>query len=338
MPYANIQVAQSDTDFGTTVGPNSSAAMDVTLSLIGVTANSTLVVVGTMFLTSGWPYAKCSGVASTGDTWSTPAVLSNGYSNSGTFYTAARSFVSVASGVTSGNKTVTVSFNGSDPFNGEATQSVESTKGVQYRLALIEITNARTSGAIDLIVSNVVTSGTSTAVVTGELAQTDNIQIWCHGTYTGYSGVPSGFTSLMTKSNGDDSLHGAVIAHRKVTSSASTTITQNHTETTTAVGGFVIVIKAADASGVTYRYNFQLDPAEFTSADTGIEAHVWRNGESYEVVAERYTGLSGDATAGTLLITTGLPTNVDVTDTIKADLFNTTHASAGKVTGTVEAV
>lgn len=338
MAFANIQVAQSVSASGTTTGPGTASAMTVNLNLTGVTAGSTIVVVGVMFLTSGWPYAACTGVTSTGDTWSAPVKVDAGYDNTNTFFNASRLFYSVASNVTSGSKTITVSFNGVDPFNSEAIQTVEVTKGVQYRLVAIEITNARTTGALDAMVENKTATGATTDVVSGLLDQTDNIQIWVHGAYTSYSGAPSGFTPILTKSNGDDAIIGGIVAHRKVTSSASTTVSQGHGTVTTSVGGMLITIKAADAAGATYRYKFLLDPATFTSADTAVEAHVWRNGEPYAVVAERYTGLTGDATAGTLLITTGLPSNVAATDTIKAQVFNTTDASVGYVTGTVEAV
>jgi len=336
MAFADIQVLQSTTASGTTVGPDSAAAMTVDLSLTGVTAGSTLLVVGTMFLTTGWPYAKATSVASSGDTWSTPVKLDNGFSEGDVFYSATRSFYAVAANVGGGNDTVTVSFNGADPFNADATESVPSTKGVQYRLALIEIGDARTAAPIDTVVTKRVVSGTTTAVTTGVLAQTDNIQVWVHGLNTSYSGVPSGFTSLITKSNGEDSIHGAVVAHRKVTSATSTTVTQTHGSVATAVGGFLITLRAADSGGGSVRYKFLMDTTNFTSSDTAVEVHVWRNSEPYTGTAERYTGLTGDAVAGTLYVTTDLPPNVSVGDTIKAAIFNATDASVGYVTGTVE--
>jgi len=336
MAFENIQVAQSVTAFGTTVGPGSTTAMTFTMSLTGVAANSALLLVGSMVMKDGWPYAFATSVSG-GGTWSTPVHFNCGVFE-GTFNTSARQVYAIAENVSAGDKTITVSVNGVGSLTGSPSPlSVASTNGVQYRLALIEISDARGSSAIDKVVTAVVNTGTTTSLDTGALTQTDNIQIWTHGTYVSYSGVPSGFTSLMTASNPSDSIHGTVIAHRKVTSAASTTVSQTHGTAATAVGGQLIVIRAAEVTGATYRYKFLLDSTQFTSADTGLEVHVWRNGEPYTTLAERYTGLAGNATAGTLYVT-GVPENVALTDTIKAKVFNTADASIGYITGTVEAV
>lgn len=338
MAFENISVLQSSVESGTLTGPGDASAMTVDLALTGVTAGSALLLVGTAFLTSGWPYVKMTSVASTGDVWTTPVKYDLGFDNGGTFFNAGRGFYAIAADADGGDTTVTVSFNGADPFSGEATQSVEAAKGVQYHLALIEIALARTAAPVDLVVSNKVTTGTDTSVTTGVLTQTDNVQVWVHGLFTSYSGVPSGFTSLLTTSNGTGGLPGTVIAHREVSSAASTTVSQTHGTVDTAVGGFLITVRAAETGGSTYRYKFLLNSSTFTSADTSVEAHVWRNGEPYAKVAERYTGLAGDGTAGILYITSGLPADALATDTIKAAIFNGTDASVGYVSGTVESV
>ena len=106
---------------------------------------------------------------------------------------------------------------------------------------------------------------------------------------------------------------------------------------TVGYSGVLYVLKqAAAASGP--RYEFSLRSDTFTSADTDLEVFVWRNGSPHTVLAERYTGQAGDATAGLLKVTSGLPVDVDVADTIIGLVRQTggTGDTSGIITGSVE--
>lgn len=336
MAFENITVTQYDTDSGTVAGPDSTAAMQVQLSLTGVAAGAALAVIGTVVITSGWPYAQLTSVSdSNGDTWGEIRHFNSGVAEDTTFYTSARHVFALCTASDGGNVTVTLNFNGVYPFGG-AIESVPSSKGVQYNLALVEIPGMRTSSPIDVAATDVVTSGTTTEVVTGALSQTDNLILYSHGTWVSYSGAPASFTSMLSANNG--AIIGGLLAYRKITSASSQTITHTHGSAASAVGGWAIVLRAAETAGGTYRYKLQLDPTTFDETDTNLTVYIWRNSAFDTGIAEKYTGQAGE-TDGSILITTGLPSNLTSSDVITFLVVSgdgTTRAGPG--VGTVEAV
>jgi len=279
-----------------------------------VSAGSMLVVIGTAGETVEYQAGLLSSVSG-GGTWSTPDNVRSDASY------APNVFLSYALNVSAGSPTVTLTINRS--------------AGVQVSGVLFEIEKAATVSAVDktMLGTGPTTGNTTTLPSTGTLTQTDNLLILCVGGYFGVPVNPSGWTSRLAQANG--TLLGCQVSTLKVT--ATTAVVGEVTGSSNgAASGALLVIKAATTgSGPTYEFTLRSDT--FTSADTGLEAFVWRNGDPDVVLAERYTGLSGDAVAGKLKITSGLPAGVSTGDTVRGlvRVIGGTGDTSGIITGTV---
>lgn len=205
----------------------------------------------------------------------------------------------------------------------------ESTSGNRFSVALLEITDAPTSGALDVAVNNTATSGTDiTTGATGALAQAANLLIACMGGWIGTPYNPSGWSSALTQNNG--SLIGCQISYKTIDDAASRTETFTSSE---IAGGALLVLVIKQVAGTALQYKFQLDTATFTSADTAIEGALWRNATPFTGLATQFTGLAGDAVAGDLIIPADV--NAALTDTLYGIFWNGTDSS-GLIAGTVE--
>lgn len=281
-----------------------------------VLAGSALVLIGAgVYADGSLPTPRLSSVSDTGsNTWANVTNARGAGSYSPNVYCA------VAQNVGAGTPTVTGSF--------------DSSSGNKISWALLEVTGVLTSGAVDEIVASITTvsSTSSSAGPTGTLDQANNLLILVAGGWFGVPTNPSGWTSVLSQQNGVNV--GAQISHRVIATTDPQTGTVPH-EATSGASALMVVLKEAAAGGAL-RYKFQLDPAAFTSGDTGITGYVWRNSGPDGTLAEKYEGLAGDATAGDLLITS-VPVGVQIGDTITGVFFNSSDTS-GIITGSVESV
>jgi hypothetical protein len=283
-----------------------------------VAAGSTLVLVGAARVPGTGEAGILNSVTdSQSNTWGSPtnAVTSASYNGN--------AFACVALNVAAGTPTLTASFNQSS--------------GMQVSWALLEVEKVPTSGVVDKTVTGVGVGGvfsTSTGA-TGTLTQTDNLAILCASGPFGIPTNPTNWTSVLSQQHG--AVLGAQISHRTTAATTSFVGTVEHDADGSFSSAVMLVLKAAAAGAALY-YEFLLNPSTFTSADIDLTAFVWRNGDPDQVIAEKYTGLSGSATAGTLVIDTGLPVNVALTDTLLASVFNATDGSRPLVAGTVKEV
>lgn len=317
MAYADVQKRQAVTDLATPAGATSQ------LTLTGVAAGSCLLIVGSYYITTGITCELLSVADTQTNTW---VVTENNQDAAGP---GAILFAAVAHNVAAGDTTITATFT-----------SHANTRRIAW--AAIEISGAKTAGAVSLVATGDAAAGVSSvSVTTGALAQTDNVLICCFGVWanwnSGISDASGAWTQILKNSNGTSGTNGVLIGDVKVTSLASRTVTGGSSSAPgLATTGFVLAVQAAETG--TYKYVFDnLDPDEFTSADTGITALVYRNGDYGDTFPEVYTGLVGSATAGTLEIDAGLPADVALTDTVVAKIFNATHQSFF-ITGSVESV
>lgn len=309
MAFEAIAVRQSKAF--TVTGEDTSVAATLDSA---VAAGSTLVIIGTEASTDGL-VAILSSVSDTStNTWGTPTNTRT----AGAY--APNTFACVAENVASGSPTVTMTFGGSDG----------NTNKVSF--TLIEVENPVTSSGVDKLVTGTASGSTSTSTsATGALTQTDNLVILAAGGWFGTPSNPSGWTNIQSVMNG--AYMGSLVCHKTVTATDSITGTVAH-EAAAATSAIMLVIKAATA-GSALQYTFTFDTSTFTSADTGITGYVWRNATPDQAAAQRFTGLAGDATAGTLHITDDLPSGLSVSDTIYGIFYNGTDTS-GLVSGTVE--
>lgn len=308
MAYETITVRQSKS-FGLT-GEDG----DTTVSFdSAVAAGSMLVVIGTGLDESGDVTLRLNSVSG-GGSWSSPIntrVLEDYSPNC---------FASVAHNVSAGSPSITLSW-------AKATNNSVS-------FAIIELTKVVTSSGIDKSKYGTASGAYSISTeATGTLTQTHNIALLVAGGYLGIPNNPSGWTNVLSISNGGPSI-GCLVCYKSTTTTDTITGTVSYSDNG-IVSALLLIIKAAVA-GPGYKYKFVLNDATFTSADTGITGYVWRNGDPDTVLAEKYTGLAGDATAGVLYITSGLPANVDSGDTIVGSFYNSADGSRPFVTGTVE--
>jgi hypothetical protein len=228
--------------------------------------------------------------------------------------------------VSAGSPTFTIPF---------TTNGVASTN-FRFTGMLIEVEKVPTSG----VVANTSTSAT------GTLAQTDNLVILCAGGWFGVPVNPAGYTERLNVQNG--SFIGCHVSTKKVTATTTQTGTVNH-DTAPAASAIMLVLKAADDAAFLYEFLF---PATGTgsmpSAQGTIRAVVSRNRDPFTTgTYEYYSSLTaesgtapGDATSRRVLITSGLPAGLSVSDTLRAS-FETADASTGAVgwiPGTVKAV
>lgn len=317
MAYADVQKRQAVTGLATPAGATSQ------LTLTGVAAGSCLLIVGSYYITTGITCELLSVADTQTNTW---VVTENNQDAAGP---GGILFAAVAHNVAAGDTTITATFT-----------SHANARRIAW--AAIEISGAKTAGAVSLVATGDAAAGVSSvSITTGALAQTDNVLICCFGVWanwnSGISDASGAWTQILKNSNGTSGTTGVLIGDVKVTSLASRTVTgASSSASGYATTGFVLAVQAAETG--TYKYVFDnLDPDEFTSADTGITALVYRNGDYENTFPEVYTGLAGSATAGTLEIDTGLPADVALTDTVVAKIFNTTHQSFF-ITGAVEEV
>ncbi len=307
MPFQAIAVRQSrvyelDGQTDTIVISPSSA----------VAAGSTLVVIGAAFQSGSGETVLLNSVSG-GPSWQSAenARPSTDY--------APNVFSCVAYNASASTPTITLTMN--------------KTSNVRASFSLLEIEKVPTSSVKDGS-ARTGTSGssatTTSATATGVLAQTDNLIILCAGGWFGAPVTPSGYTAIQSTANGTGPGYvGCGVYYKTVTSTSSVTGTVSH-DASAGSAAQVLVLKAASSTALKYR--FTLNSSLFTSADTGISGYVWRNGGPDSVLAEAYSGLAGDATAGRLEITPS--GTVDIADTITGVFYNSTDTS-GLITGTV---
>lgn len=285
---------------------------DVTLDA-AVAAGSALVVVGTSLRSDTTQTTLLSSVADGTNTWSTPVNVRSAGSYS------PNAFAALAENVSAGSTTVTL--------------SVNQSTAVRASGVLIEVEKGLTSGILFgtvLTGTGTGTSSTSTSA-SGTLDQTDNLLILCGGGWCGLPSNPSGWTSLLTQQN-DATYIGCQVSHKTTSTTDSVTGTVPHAATGGATSAVMLILEAATA-GAALQYRFSLDPATFTSADTGVTGYVWRNSGPDGVLAEKYESLAGDA--GSVVIT-GVPADVALGDTIVGSFYNSTDGSRPFAAGVVE--
>lgn len=287
-----------------TVAPDSAVAAGSTLVLIGVaihndTYNATLLT---------------SASDTQSNTWGTPVNVLAGSA------WQANPFACVAESVAAGSPTITLNL------------SYASTNLVSA--ALFEIAGQVPSGIVDKSVSGTSTSATSTSTAaSGTLTQANNLAILCCGGGIGIPENPSGWINAVNQANGVGGMIGCQISYRGLTTTDSVTGTVVHEAGNGAA--LMLILKEA-AAGAALRYKFLLDPGAFTSADTDVTAYVWRNRNPEDGAAEKYTGLAGSATAGTLYIPA--PEGASTGDTIIGAFLNDTDGSRPFAPGIVEEV
>lgn len=290
---------------------------DGTLALTSdyvVPSGAALVLIGTgVYSDASSPAPYLSSVADTStNTWGNVTNV-----NSAGYYTP-QVFAALAHNVAAATPTVTATF-------------TQSTSGNKFSVALLEITDAPTSSALDVAVSNTASSGTSiTTSSTGPLSQAANALIGCFGGWIGIPNNPSGWSSALSVSNGG--YLGCQISYRTIDDASSRTETFTSSE---IAGGALLVLVIKQVSGAALRYKFELDDSTFTSADTAITGFVWRNTTPDSAAAQKFTGLAGSATAGTLYVTSNIPAAAKVGDTLYGIFYNSSDTS-GLITGSVE--
>lgn len=282
-----------------------------------VAAGSALVVVGVATRNDTFQTTLLNS-ASGGATWGTPTNTRavDSYSPN--------AFAVVGVNTSAGSPTVTLTLN----------QAASN----QVSCVLMEVEKVPTESVVDKTVTGTNTvDATVTTAATGLLTQTDNLLVLCAGGYIGTPTNPAGWDSHQTQTNGQ--FIGCQVSSRKVTSTASLSGAVTGTASGTDKSAVMLVLKAAAVAGGPY-YEFTLRSDTFTSADTGLEAFVWRNGDPNVVLAEKYTGLAGNATAGKLRITSGLPAGVLGSDTVRGLVRVAGGAgdTSGILTGTIGGV
>ncbi|MFN7883379.1 MAG: hypothetical protein ACK5PF_10260, partial [bacterium] len=277
------------------------------------TAGNCLVIVAGA-IKSDTSETSLATAVSGGGTWSTPDNVLTGSEYQ------PNAFVALCPNCSSGAPTINISLD---------TSSSNQVTGV-----LQEWSGVPTSSVE--ILANPVTGtnsgGTSTQVTdTGTLSTTQGVAIFgCFG-WGGIFSTPSGFTgaeSPLPQQNGVDGYLGGHVAYRNLTSGDASGFVGSFPHQTSAGTAGIMVLLRDNVTTPTIRV--LLDPAKFTSADTGITAFVYVNGWPDTVLAYRITGLVGDATAGRLDITpsaTNFPPNLRTGDTVRVMLSNGTDTS-----------
>lgn len=282
-----------------------------------VAAGSTLVVVAGAYSDIETDGTRLTSVSDTSsNTWESPTNVRAVES------WAPNVFGAVAQNVASGSPTLTLNL------------SIAS--GNQVSGALFEVSGCVTSSGIDKTVTGTSTTSSISTSATGTLTQANNLVILCAAGWFGEPSNPSGWVSDLTQKNGIGGYLGCQVSHKTTSTTSSVTGTVS-SSSAGASSALMYVIKEA-AAVATLRYKFLLNASTFTSADTSITGYVWRNGDPDNTVAEKYTSLAGDATAGVLYITSGLPAGAATSDTIIGSFYNSTDGSRPFVAGTVEEV
>lgn len=286
-------------------------------SAYSVPAGALLALVG---ISSGGGAAEISRLVSVADSVSnTWGNVNNALDDDG-YWAPPNAFGALAHNVSAGTPTVTATF-----YNNGSSDN-------KYSMALLEITDAPTSGALEVVrvVSN--ETGSPLAVPgTGTLSQPANMLIAVYGGWIGTPNNPSGWSSDFTRTNGIDGVIGCQVSHKQIDTTASQSVTFTGDGSSGASALLFVIKKKAESA---LRYKFQLDDSTFTSSDTNIIGEVWRNSTPSSGVAEHYTGLTGAATDGDLYITS-IPAGASVSDTVYGIFYNSTDTS-GLIQGVVE--
>lgn len=316
MAFQPIAVRQSKTF--TLTGQASPLSLSFDSS---VAANSTIVAIGTAI--DATDVAALLGTVSGGSaTW-------GGATNTRTSGASLPNvFAAVGVNASAGTPTFSLPFT----TNGSASTDFRAT------LTLLEVEKTPTSGVVANTVTGTSTGATSTATSsTGTLAQTDNLVVLCAGGWFGVPVLPVGYTQRQLVQNG--TFIGCLVATKKVTANTAQTGTVAH-DTAPEASAILLVLKAADDSA--YFYEFELvdvSGAAIAAGITNIKAVVARNRDPMTTgTNEYYTGLT--STAGKILISSGLPSGLSVSDTLRAS-FESSDASiatVGWAPGTVKAV
>lgn len=279
-----------------------------------VAAGSTLVVMGVAIRSDTYTATLVNSVADTqSNAWGTPVnVLAGGAGQ-------ANPFACIAHNVAAGSPTVTLNLS----------QAVSN----RVSAVLFEISGGATSASVDKTVNGTSSAATSTSTsATGTLTQANNLALLTCGGGIGTPSNPSGWVSALTQVNGVGGMIGCQVSYKSITTTDSITGTVVHE----AGNGAALMLVIKEAAGAALRYKFLLDPGTLTDADTGITGYVWRNKNPEEGAAEKYTGLEGSATAGTLYIPA--PDGASTGDTIVGAFLNGSDGSRPFAAGTVEEV
>lgn len=280
-----------------------------------VAAGSTLVVVAGAYSDIATDGTRLTSVSDTSsNTWESPTNVRAVES------WAPNVFGAVAQNVASGSPTLTLNL------------SIAS--GNKVSGVLFEVSGCVTSSGIDKTVTGTSTASTSTSTAaSGTLTQANNLVILCAAGFFGGPSNPSGWVSDLTQANGVGGYLGCQVSHKTTSTTSSVTGTVEHE---VGNGAALMLILKEAAAGATLRYKFLLDPDTLTDADTGITGYVWRNRNPEDGAAEKYTGLEGSATAGTLYIPA--PEGASTGDTIIGAFLNDTDGSRPFAPGIVEEV
>lgn len=149
-------------------------------------------------------------------------------------------------------------------------------------------------------------------------------------------GSPTGWDVLASNTHGTNDVHAFGAAKKLIDTSAAAQAVWTYT---TSTNGAAATIAAYALDTTTFRLKFTFDPATFTSADTAIEGYVFFGGlpDAVGTTCQFFDTLAGDATAGTMYITTGLPSGLSDSEVVYGVFSNGTDTS-GLVAGVVEAV
>lgn len=180
--------------------------------------------------------------------------------------------------------------------------------------------------------------GVSSTSVTSTTATLSPTQLAFSGFASFASGVgsPTGWDALASNANGTNGVHAFGAAKKLIDTSAAAQAVWTYNTATT---GAAATIAAYALDTTAFRLKFTFDPATFTSADTAIEGYVFFGGlpDAVGTICQFFDTLAGDATAGTMYITTGLPSGLVDSEVVYGVFSNGTDTS-GLVAGVVEAV
>lgn len=229
--------------------------------------------------------------------------------------------------------------------------TVDGAAATDFRCSgvIMEVEKVPTASVVDKVVPGTSSNATSTSTsATGTLAQTDNLLLLCAGGWFGVPQLPSGWTAVGAPvTNG--TYIGSIVCSKKVTATTTQTGSVAH-DTAPEASAIMLVLKAADDSAYYYECKF---PATGTgampSAQANLKAVVARNFDPFASsgTLERYTGLTaesgtapGDSTSRRVLIASGLPSGLSVSDTLRVSFESNdaSFASVGWVPGEVKAV
>ncbi|MCZ8339622.1 MAG: hypothetical protein O9345_15970 [Burkholderiaceae bacterium] len=251
-------------------------------------------------------------------------------------------FGAVLRNVAAGSPTLSVPFtvNGAAATNFRFSGVIMEIEGAATAATVVDTTASPRTGTATG------TTSTATTAATGTLSQADSLIVLTGGGWGGVWGTPSTYTSRMPQSNG--TFIGSSVSTLKVAATTSLSLSVPHTaDSATAVLGYVI--KGSPAASFKYVFEFPASGTDsLPSSEGSIEALVWRNVEPFSAnrTPEYYSGLTadsgtkpGDTTTRLLQITTGLPSGVALSDTLRGTFRKsggTTKGSVAVIVGTVQ--